>query len=402
MAVATKPKSQQLRALSPIGQPGQVDMKAKAIYGYEVARVGVFNETPARGSFNMENLHTIVKLMNAAPGGVKSHLDHASVTDSGLTWYLGRAKNARIAGTSVKADLFLDESSFHSPHGDIGNYVLTRAKSDPSSLSSSLVLGEIEIDHNDRSLAPVWVPQSVLASDVVGEGAAAGSLLRPASQADQRRAKLKAMETRVAGLPDGVKTRLAQFESLNDPVLYSGGNVYTVLAHWPYRFRYEHAERSWERLESNAFGNLQWDVVPIWVDHNERLLLGDMNGPYRNATITSDEHGVNLKLMLDDINPLHAETIDRIISGKYSGLSFGMQVTEQYDVGGLHCIRRASMNECSISSGPGNTMSALLFVERAPPMWVLNALMTTPTNEHDAIHLRVIRKLMKWREQLAA
>jgi hypothetical protein len=162
------------------GRPVGVDRDNKVIRGYIVAQLGPF-KTPGRGEFDRQSLETIVRLMNVRPAGTKSRFTHPGMSDDGLGKFLGRAKNARLDGNSVRADLWLDPSSFASPAGNIGEYVLTLAESDPEAFGSSLVLqtdrefrlepdGTRKRDAAGEDLPPLWRPKKIHASDVVDEG----------------------------------------------------------------------------------------------------------------------------------------------------------------------------------------------------------------------------------------
>ena len=177
-----------LRASSG-GAPTGVDRENKVIRGYVVAQKGHF-KSEGRGQFDDQSLAKIVELMNSSPIGLKSRLAHPTECDDGVGKFLGRAKNARLAdgGTKVRADLHLDPSSFQTPAGDLGSYLLSRAESDPESLSSSLVLrtDKIQIldekgrpakDENGRDIPPIWRPKSLHASDVVDTGDAVDGFL---------------------------------------------------------------------------------------------------------------------------------------------------------------------------------------------------------------------------------
>src|SRR5262249_49790922 len=126
-------------------------------------------------------------------------LDHESLTSTNLLTFLGRAYGARLDGNKVRADLHFDKTASNLPVlGNVKRYLIDRVRSDPSSLSSSLVLSGIEVDANDRSAAPVWVPTGIESSDIVAKGAAVGSLLSPApKRIDVYRSRLASMRERM-------------------------------------------------------------------------------------------------------------------------------------------------------------------------------------------------------------
>lgn len=193
--------SEWLRA--PFRSPGVgVDRAAEVIRGYVVAQEGPF-KTPGRGEFDRAALDAIAGMVNAAPSGLKSRLSHPTASDNGIGTFLGRAKSARLDQIAardsegqlltnsiavVRADLHLDRAVHVSPSGDLANYVLTLAESDPDAFSSSLV---IQADKHKRldaegkslkgpdggELPPLWVPKRLHASDVVDTGDAVDGFL---------------------------------------------------------------------------------------------------------------------------------------------------------------------------------------------------------------------------------
>lgn len=171
---------QWLRALTS-GEIAGVDRENKVIRGYIVAQKGPF-KTPGRGEFDDKSLDKIVELMNARlPLGVKSRFTHPSESDDGLGKFLGRARNARRDGDSVRADLHLSPVAFRSPSGNLGDYVMDLAESDPKAFGSSLVLqadrelrtekdGTPAKGEDGEPLPPIWRPKAIHASDVVDDG----------------------------------------------------------------------------------------------------------------------------------------------------------------------------------------------------------------------------------------
>lgn len=199
------------------GRPAEVDRKNNVLRGYVVAQEGPF-KTAGRGEFDLKSLEKIVELMRAGPpAGLKSRFTHPSLSSDALGSYLGRARNpsldkARTADgqlvNAVRADLHLDPSSFSSPKGNLGQYVLDLAESDPDALSSSLVLRtekEVRLDKDGtpvrdakgEPLPPLWRPTRLHASDIVDTGDAVDGLLS-ADQLD------------IDGLPDAVVRRASE------------------------------------------------------------------------------------------------------------------------------------------------------------------------------------------------
>lgn len=173
-----------------------IDRQANVIRGYVVAQAGPF-KSEGRGEFDHKSLKLIWRQMrdNESGGrtGTKSRLGHPTLSADGIGAYLGRARNPQMSEAggreAVRADLHLDRTAFESPtHGNIGKYVMDLAESDPSALSSSLVLQvdeEWRLDSKGRKvrddlgneLPPLWRPTRIHASDVVDTGDAVDDFL---------------------------------------------------------------------------------------------------------------------------------------------------------------------------------------------------------------------------------
>lgn len=180
-----------------------VDRENNVINGFVMAQEGLF-KTPGRGEFDEEALEMIVDLASAKPNGVKSRFAHPSLSGDGIGTFLGRAKNVRLERATVnderlamngertvsliRGDLHLDPSSFDTPSGNLGKYVMDLAESDPDAMSSSLVIqadkldrkddsGKVIRDENGEPVAPLWRPKSLHASDVVDTGDAVDGFL---------------------------------------------------------------------------------------------------------------------------------------------------------------------------------------------------------------------------------
>lgn len=179
-----KPKWQRSYCLAA----GSVDRDKGVLRGYVVAQEGDF-KTPGRGSFDLESLRAVTRLMNSTPKGVKSHFAHPTLSDDGLGKLLGRARNARMDKDRVRADLHFNSRAFNGPRGeDYAGYIMDLAEDDPDALSSSLVLeadldykmdkkGKILRDEAGNELPPVWRPTAIYGSDIVDTGDAVDGLL---------------------------------------------------------------------------------------------------------------------------------------------------------------------------------------------------------------------------------
>ena len=180
----------------------RLDRGMGRLTGYIVAEAGDFKD--GRGSFNMASLLKIVDCMNTVPGGVKSHFGH----DDQLGKFLGRARNARIDGPRVRADLCFDKTAMDESilgGKPLGQYVMDLAESDPGALNSSLVLRSEKIPRVDPATGkkvfdapPIWMPTEIFGSDIVTDGDAThGGLLKKISPDEDAQARLCARRHRL-------------------------------------------------------------------------------------------------------------------------------------------------------------------------------------------------------------
>jgi hypothetical protein len=170
-----------------LGKPVGVDTEKKIIHGYVVAQLGPF-KSEGRGEFDKQSLNDIVRLYGESPAGIKSRFAHPTLSDDGIGKFLGRSRDGRLDGDKVRADLHLDPTSFRTPSGDLGGYVMALAQSDAGAFSSSLVLmtkqeirlnedGTPKKDDAGKALPPLWRPTRLHASDVVDTGDAVDDFL---------------------------------------------------------------------------------------------------------------------------------------------------------------------------------------------------------------------------------
>lgn len=186
----------------PIG----VDRENNVIRGYVLAQEGRFlDDRP--GEFDMRSLRQIVKLARQKPNGLKARFTHPTLSGDGLGTFLGRTRNVQLGVVqverngehlelnAVRGDLHLDPTAFSTPNGDLGNYIMDLAESDPDAFSSSLVVkpeerwrlekGKRATDENGVELPPIWDPIELHASDVVDSGAAVDGFLSAEGLSDQ-------------------------------------------------------------------------------------------------------------------------------------------------------------------------------------------------------------------------
>ena len=134
---------QLFRADATRGLSGKVDREKNIIFGVAVASVG---EAKGHGVLlDTKTLDQIEALGNRSKMGIKSRFGHPNMSSTALGTFLGRVKNFKREGNVVRGDLYLADSAFDTPNGDLGSYVLSLAIEDPDSFGTSIVFdGELE------------------------------------------------------------------------------------------------------------------------------------------------------------------------------------------------------------------------------------------------------------------
>lgn len=164
------------------GQKG-VDREHGIIRGFAVMTKG--NVKDYRGwEIDDETLENIAAAGNKIKLGQKSRFGHPNMSSTALGTFLGRAKNFRVDGDIVRADLFFDETAYETPDGDLANYVMHLAESDADAFGTSVVLGDYELkyrldndgarkkDDKGKELPPLLRVKKLFAVDVVDDPAA--------------------------------------------------------------------------------------------------------------------------------------------------------------------------------------------------------------------------------------
>lgn len=80
----------------------------------------------------------VVSLGNEIKPGIKARFGHPNICSTALGTYLGRYKNFRKEDNKAVADLFLDSTSKKSPNGNLYDYVLDLAESNPDMFGASI------------------------------------------------------------------------------------------------------------------------------------------------------------------------------------------------------------------------------------------------------------------------
>jgi hypothetical protein len=103
--------------------------------------ITVIREGEAKGHnlfINSSFLDDVVRLGNERSAGIKARFGHPNICSTALGTYLGRYKNFRKIDDKVVADLFLDASAKTSPKGNLYDYVLNLAKTNPDMFGASI------------------------------------------------------------------------------------------------------------------------------------------------------------------------------------------------------------------------------------------------------------------------
>jgi hypothetical protein len=174
-----------LRTPTTKGVKVGVDREKKMLNGFVVAQIG-----PAKGhgaDLDETTLTQLMELGNAIDGGAKMRFTHPNMSNDGLGKYLGRAKNFRMDGDMLRADGKLGESSFKTPNGDLGSYVMDLAEEDPEAFGASVAMyADMEErldeekkpkkDEAGKKLPPVFRVKKLHAVDVVDQPAATNAM----------------------------------------------------------------------------------------------------------------------------------------------------------------------------------------------------------------------------------
>lgn len=115
-----------------------IDMEKEIIKGFIVCSLGVTHD--ARGEFDSTELDKLVMLGNKSKIGMKSRFGHPMMSSTALGTFLGRVRNFKRDGDHVRGDLYLDQSAHNTPDGDLSQYVMDLAQSDPDAFGASMVI----------------------------------------------------------------------------------------------------------------------------------------------------------------------------------------------------------------------------------------------------------------------
>jgi hypothetical protein len=158
----------------------QIDRDNGIIKGVTVARIG-----PARGhggEIDKTFLLQLVEQANLSKAGIKARFGHPNMCSTALGTYLGRFHNYSFNGNAVTADLHLDPSSKTSPNGNLFDYVLTMAETNPDMFGASIAFesdafdtAEIESEGTKKTVN-LFRLKELRATDIVDDPAATNGL----------------------------------------------------------------------------------------------------------------------------------------------------------------------------------------------------------------------------------
>jgi hypothetical protein len=158
--------------------PAKVDRKANIIFGANLMQVGDLNDGDARPwTVDAETLSQAQQFMSRGNNGSKARFTHPNMSSDGMGSYLGRWKNVRVDGGTLRGDLHIADAAFKSPQGDLGTYVMDLAESDPEAFGVSLAtrLDQKDLEEFDRKRTGEKWPMrfsDIRAGDIVDEPAA--------------------------------------------------------------------------------------------------------------------------------------------------------------------------------------------------------------------------------------
>ena len=159
----------------------RVDRKTEVISGFAVVTKGITKDE--RGEFDDEALEKIIDLGNKQNMGAKSRFGHPNMSNTALGTFLGRVKNFKRDGEIVRADLHIDPTAHKTPDGDLADYVMSLAESDPDAFGSSMVIhwdeeyrrekdGTLTKGKDGKDLPPLIRVKKLNSVDIVDDPAA--------------------------------------------------------------------------------------------------------------------------------------------------------------------------------------------------------------------------------------
>lgn len=200
--------------LSSQGASG-VDVENRTITGFRVLELGLVDNGIYRFEVDAKSLKMLAKLGKEQKAGVKVQFDHSYgpyAMEFGKL--LGRAKNFRVQGDVLLADMKILKSADLSPNGNLGEYTLALAEEDPSSFGASISAnakleyrlssdGSMKKGDDGEPMLPLFRPVSLFSVDLVGEPAGTTALLSKAGQGIRTQLTSKGARVTMAKKNDG-------------------------------------------------------------------------------------------------------------------------------------------------------------------------------------------------------
>jgi hypothetical protein len=113
-----------------------IDRERGIIRGVTICQAG---PVKGHGGFiDKAFLLQIVEDASAKTAGIKARFGHPNMCSTALGTYLGRFRNYSYSGSSVRADLHLDDTARSTPSGDLHTYVLDMAENNPDMFGASI------------------------------------------------------------------------------------------------------------------------------------------------------------------------------------------------------------------------------------------------------------------------
>lgn len=126
-----------------VADPGDTVIRDGGDYGSGLIRgvsICTRGEAISHGTWlDSEFIASIARMGGEAPNGIKARFTHPSLSGDGLGTFLGRVKNTRVVGDRAVGDLHFSRAAHHAPDGDLAEYIMDLAESDPAAFGMSIV-----------------------------------------------------------------------------------------------------------------------------------------------------------------------------------------------------------------------------------------------------------------------
>lgn len=138
-AIQTAPRNGTFRTQTLNTPPVRVDRAARVVFGCALMQAGDLNTGDSRHwTVSADSLLQAYTFAARGNNGLKARFTHPNMSADGMGSYLGRWKNFKLTGDTLRADLHLADAAFHSPQGDLGTYIMEMADNAPDMFGVSL------------------------------------------------------------------------------------------------------------------------------------------------------------------------------------------------------------------------------------------------------------------------